>query len=109
MDKRVVITGMGAITPIGHTVEESWSALKAGVNGIDEITHFDITEQKCKMGAQVKDFEFPDKRAAKRLDRSSQFAIVAAREAMEDSGIVSGENVAAERFGVMAGSGIGGI
>lgn len=107
--KRVVITGMGAITPIGHTVEESWDALKSGANGIDKITHFDTTDQKCVMGAEVKDFEFPDKRAGKRLDRTSQFAIVAAREAIKDSGIVSGENVAPERFGVMAGSGIGGI
>jgi len=106
---RVVITGMGAITPIGHTVEETWSELKRGANGIDKITHFDIEEQKCKMGAEVKNFEYPDKRAAKRLDRSSQLALTAASEAMKDSGIVSGENVAPERFGVIAGSGIGGI
>lgn len=109
MTKRVVITGMGAVTPIGLTVSQSWEALKAGTNGIDQITGMDITDQKCTMGAEIKDFEFPDTRAAKRMDRSSQLAIVAAREAMEDSGIVSGENVVPERFGVMAASGIGGI
>lgn len=106
---RVVITGMGAVTPIGKTVEESWEALKKGENGIDKITHFDISEQKCKMGAEVKDFDYPDKRAARRMDRSSQFAVTAAGEALADSGIKSGENVASERFGIMAGTGIGGI
>ncbi len=106
---RVVITGMGAVTPIGKTVEESWKALKKGKNGIDKITHFDISEQKCKMGAEVKDFDYPDKRAARRMDRSSQFAVTAAGEALADSGIESGENVDPERFGIMAGTGIGGI
>ena len=106
---RVVITGMGAITPIGHSVEETWNGIKKGANGIDQITHFPVDEQKCKMGAEVKDFEYPDKREAKRLDRSSQLAITAAREAMEDSGIESGKNVSPERFGIIAGSGIGGI
>ncbi|MDD4366108.1 MAG: beta-ketoacyl synthase N-terminal-like domain-containing protein, partial [Eubacteriales bacterium] len=106
---RVVITGMGAVTPIGKTVEESWEALKKGENGIDKITHFDISEQKCKMGAEVKNFDYPDKRAARRMDRSSQFAVTAAGEALADSGIESGENVAPERFGIMAGTGSGGI
>ncbi|MGI6257286.1 MAG: beta-ketoacyl-ACP synthase II [Anaerovoracaceae bacterium] len=109
MTRRVVITGMGAVTPIGLTVSQSWEALKKGTNGIDKITSFDLTDQKSVMGGEIKDFEFPDARAAKRMDRSSQLAIVAAREAIEDSGIVSGENVAPERFGVMAASGIGGI
>ncbi|MEA4923598.1 MAG: beta-ketoacyl-ACP synthase II [Eubacteriaceae bacterium] len=107
--KRVVITGMGAITPIGNTVEESWAGIKDGKNGIEQITHFPIDDQKSTMGGEVKDFVYPDKRAGKRLDRSSQLALVAAREAVEQSGLVSDENVAAERFGVVAGSGIGGI
>lgn len=109
MEKRVVITGRGAITPVGNTVSESWESIKAGKLGIAEITLFDIEPHKVKMGAEVKDFEFEDKRAAKRLDRSSQFALTAAAEAMADSGIVSGENVAPERFGIFGGTGIGGI
>lgn len=109
MEKRVVITGRGAITPVGNTVSESWESIKAGKLGIAEITQFDIEPHKVKMGAEVKDFEFEDKRAAKRLDRSSQFALTAAAEAMKDSGIVSGENVAPERFGIFGGTGIGGI
>ncbi|MCI8646011.1 MAG: beta-ketoacyl-ACP synthase II [Firmicutes bacterium] len=109
MEKRVVITGRGAITPVGNTVSDSWENIKAGKIGIAEITQFDIEPHKVKMGAEVKDFEFEDKRAAKRLDRSSQFALTAAAEAMKDSGIVSGENVEPERFGIFGGTGIGGI
>lgn len=109
MEKRVVITGRGAVTPVGKTISESWENIKAGKHGIDEITLFDIEPHKVKMGAEVKDFVFEDKRAAKRLDRSSQMALTAAAEAMKDSGIVSGENVAAERFGVFGGTGIGGV
>ena len=107
--RRVVITGMGAITPIGKPAAESWQGIKEGRNGIDRITKIDNPDIKGPMGAEIKDFDFGDKRAAKRLDLSSQYAIVAAREAMAQSGIESGKNVAPERFGVMAGSGIGGI
>lgn len=109
MEKRVVVTGMGAVTPVGNTVAESWESIKAGKHGFGTISHFDIEPHKVKMGAEVKNFDFGDKRAAKRLDRSSQFALVAAEEAMKDSGIVSGENVAPERFGIFGGTGIGGI
>lgn len=109
MTKRVVITGMGAVTPIGLNVQESWEALKRGENGVDRIASFDTKDQKSVMGAEVKNFHFPDARAAKRTDRSSQFAIVAAREVMKDCGLVSGENIRPERFGVLAASGIGGI
>ena len=107
--KRVVITGMGAVTPIGHSVEETWQGIKDGACGIAEITHFDTTNEKCHMGAEVKDWVYPDKRAAKRLDLVNQYANVAAKEAMEQSGIVSGENVDPERFGIIAASGIGGV
>ncbi|MCR5134913.1 MAG: beta-ketoacyl-ACP synthase II, partial [Clostridiales bacterium] len=107
--KRVVITGMGAVTPIGHSVEETWQGVKDGACGIAEITHFDTTNEKCHMGAEVKDWVYPDKRAAKRLDLVNQYANVAAKEAMEQSGIVSGENVDPERFGIIAASGIGGV
>ena len=64
--KRVVITGMGAVTPIGHSVEETWQGIKDGACGIAEITHFDTTNEKCHMGAEVKDWVYPDKRAATR-------------------------------------------
>ncbi len=107
--KRVVITGMGAVTPLGNTLEESWKGIKEGKNGIEEIPYFDTEDQKSKMGGTVKGFQYPDKRAAKRMDRTCQYALVAAKEAMEQSGIVSGENVDPHRFGVIAGSGIGGI
>ena len=109
MEKRVVITGRGAVTPVGNTIADSWANIKAGKHGIAEITRFDVEPHKVKMGAEVKDFDFGDKRAAKRLDISSQFALIASEEAMKDSGIVSGENVAPERFGVYGGTGIGGI
>ena len=109
MEKRVVITGRGAVTPVGNTLAESWENIKAGKHGFAEITHFDIEPHKVKMGAEVKNFDFGDKRAAKRLDLSSQYALIAAEEAVTDSGIVSGENVKAERFGVFGATGIGGI
>ncbi len=107
--KRVVITGLGAITPVGNNTADFWEGIKAGKNGIDQITIMDTTYQKAVMGGEVKDFEYEDKRAAKRLDRSSQFGLTAAREAVKDSGIVSGENVDPYRFGVVAGTGIGGV
>lgn len=109
MDKRVVITGMGAITPVGNNINEFWEGIKAGKNGIDLITHFDISEQKAIMGGEVRDFEYFDKKAGKRLDRSSQLGLTAAKEAVEDSGLISGENIDPYRFGVVAGTGIGGI
>jgi 3-oxoacyl-[acyl-carrier-protein] synthase II len=109
MNKRVVITGMGAVTPVGNNAAAFWEGIKNGKNGIDQITLFDTTYQKAVMGGEVKDFEYEDKRAAKRLDRHCQFGLTAAREAIKDSGIVSGENVEPFRFGVIAGTGIGGI
>lgn len=109
MDKRVVITGLGAVAPVGNNADDFWDGIKNGKNGIDKITLFDTTYQKAIMGGEVKDFEYEDKRAAKRLDRHCQFGLTAAREAMKDSGIVSGENVDPFRFGVIAGTGIGGI
>lgn len=108
---RVVITGIGAITPIGKTSEEFWKGIKQGVCGIDEITQFDTTDFKVKLAAEVKDYEpedYFDKKAAKRLDRYTQFAVIAAKEAMLDSGITK-ENTNMERVGVVVGSGIGGL
>lgn len=109
MNKRVVITGMGAVTPLGNNVKDFWEGIKAGKNGIAQITHFDTELQKAKNGAEVKDFVFHDKKEARRSDLYSQYGVTAALEAMSDSGLVSGENIDPERLSVMVGSGIGGI
>ena len=111
MSKRVVITGMGAITPIGNNVEEFWAGIKNSAVGIGEITRYDTTEHKVKLAAEIKNFEvtdFIDRKEAKRLDKFCQYAIVAAREAIKDSGLkVTEEN--ADRIGCIIGSGVGGI
>lgn len=111
MERRVVITGLGAITPIGNTAEEFWKGIKDGKCGIDEITHFDTTDFKVKLAAEVKGYnpeDHFDRRAAKRMDKFSQYAIVAAREAWADSGLDK-EKENMERIGVILGSGIGGL
>lgn len=111
MERRVVITGLGAITPIGNNVNEFWEGIKSNKCGIDKITHFDIENFKVKLAAEVKSFEpedYFDKRSCKRLDRFSQFAIVAAKEAMIDSGITQ-DNTDMTRTGVIISSGIGGL
>lgn len=111
MDKRVVITGLGAITPIGKNIEETWKGIQEKKCGIDEITLFDTTNYKTKLAAEVKEYEpsqYFDIKQAKRLDRSSQFAIIAAREAFQDSGITK-ENTDFERVGVFVSTGIGGF
>ena len=111
MERRVVITGLGAITPIGNTVEDFWNGIKEGKCGIDEITAFDTTDFKVKLAAEVKGYvpeEHFERREAKRLDRYSQYAIIAAREAWKDSGLDK-EKENMERVGVVVGSGIGGI
>ena len=107
--KRVVITGMGAVTPLGNNVADFWAGIKAEKNAIGPITHFDTENQKAKFGAEVKDFTYHNYKEGKRMDLFSQYGVTAALEAMEDSGIVSGENVDPYRFGVIAGTGIGGI
>ena len=111
MERRVVVTGLGAITPIGNNVKDYWEGLKTGKCGIDTITAFDVTDFKVKLAAEVKNYnpeEYLDKRSARRLDRFTQFAIIAAREAMKDSGITK-ENTDMERVGTFIGSGIGGL
>lgn len=109
MDKRVVITGIGVVSPVGNNTEEMWDSIKGARHGIAPITRFDLEGHKVTLAAEVKDFDFGDRRAAKRLDITDQYALVAAREAVADSGIVSGENVDADRFGVYGGTGIGGL
>lgn len=109
MERRVVVTGLGVVSPVGNNIDEMWASIKAGKHGIAPITRFDTEGHKVTLAAEVKDFDFGDKRAAKRLDIADQYALVAAREAVADSGIVSGENVDPDRFGIYGGTGIGGI
>ena len=111
MERRVVITGLGAITPIGNNAKDFWKGIKEGKCGIDEITHFDASEYKVKLAAEVKEYnpeDYFDKKAAKRLDTFSQFAIIAAKEAWTDSKLDK-ETENMERVGVILGSGIGGL
>ena len=87
--RRVVVTGMGAITPIGLSVDEFWNSVKENTVGIDNITRFDTTDYKVKLAAEVKDFDaknYMDFKAAKRMEKFSQYAVAAAHEAMKDSG-----------------------
>lgn len=110
-NRRVVVTGLGAITPIGNNVEEFWNGIMQAKCGIDEITLFDTTDFKTKLAGEVKNFnaeDFLDKKSAKRLDRFSQFAVIAAREALNDSGI-SSDNTDMEKVGCIISSGIGGL
>ena len=111
MERRVVITGLGAITPIGNNTKEFWEGIKKGTCGIDEITRFDTSTFKVKLAAEVKGYnpeEYFDRRESKRLDKYSQYAIVASREAWKDSGL-DREKENMERVGVVVGSGIGGV
>ena len=111
MERRVVITGLGAITPIGKDVNESWNSILNKKCGIDNISLFDNSTFKTKVDAEVKDYnpqEYFDLKQSKRLDRSSQFAIIASREAFKNSGITK-ENTDFERVGVFVSSGIAGL
>ncbi|MGN1266766.1 MAG: beta-ketoacyl-ACP synthase II [Dorea sp.] len=111
MKRRVVVTGLGAVTPIGNTVTEFWAGVKEGKVGIGEITRFDTTDYKVKIAAEVKGFvakERMDFKAAKRMELFSQYAVAAAKEAYEDSGLdISKEDPF--RAGVIIGSGIGSL
>ncbi|MDR0424296.1 MAG: beta-ketoacyl-ACP synthase II [Clostridiales Family XIII bacterium] len=109
MERRVVITGMGAVSPLGNNVEDTWAGISAGKNGIGLISKLDTSEMSVKMGGEVKGFEYRDKKESRRMDLFCQYGATAATEAMEASGLVSGENIDPNRFGVYAGSGIGGI
>lgn len=111
MKRRVVVTGLGAVTPIGNTVEEFWHSIKAGTVGIGAITKFDTTNYKVKLAAEVKDFdakERMDARAARRMETFSQFAVAASKEAFEDAGLDM-EQEDPFRVGVTIGSGIGSL
>ena len=109
--RRVVITGMGTINPLGLGVEEFWNNIKAGKCGISEITNFDTTEYKTKIAAEVKDFNpenYIDTKEAKRMSRFSQFAVAAAKEAYADSGL-GDSDFDHDRMGVYVSTGVGGI
>lgn len=111
MKRRVVVTGLGAVTPIGNTVEDFWNSIKAGKVGIGEITRFDTTDYKVKIAAEVKGFvakERMDFKAAKRMELFSQYAVAAAKEACEDAGLDMAKEEAF-RAGVIVGSGIGSL
>ncbi len=111
MSRRVVVTGLGAITPIGNSVQEFWSSLKEKKVGIGPITYFDTTDYKAKLAAQVKDYDpkkYMDPKTAKRMEQFCQFAVSAAKEALEDAGIDM-EKEDPFRVGVSVGSGIGSL
>ncbi len=111
MKRRVVVTGLGAVTPIGNNVEEFWEGIRAGKVGIGEITRFDTTDYKVKLAAEVKDFspkEHMDFKAARRMELFSQYAVAAALEAVKNAGLDM-EKEDAFRVGVSVGSGIGSL
>ena len=112
-DRRVVITGLGAVTPIGNDAETFWSNLKNGVSGIRKIEAFDTTGYDCQIGGEVRDFEpkpfFKNPKDVRRTDRFAQLALAAAKMALEDSGIDLEKLKRRDRFGVIVSSGIGGL
>lgn len=108
--RRVVVTGVGAVTPIGNDAASYWEALKAGKNGISKITRIDTSDYKVSLAAEVKDFDpllYFEKSEARKTDRFVQYAMAASVQAMEQSGLAG--NIDSERFGVYYGSGIGGL
>lgn len=109
--KRVVVTGLGALTPVGNTVPEFWNGLINGVSGADFITQFDASKFKTRFGCEIKNFDplsFLDKKEARKIDRFSQTSLVVSDQAVQDAGI-NGSNTNKDRVGVVFGSGIGGI
>lgn len=109
--KRVVVTGMGALTPVGNTVEEYWNGLINGVSGADMITLFDASKFRTRFACEVKNFDpvqYLDRKEARKIDRFTQFALVASDQAMKDAGLTK-ENINPDRIGVVFGSGIGGL
>jgi len=109
--KRVVVTGLGALTPLGKTVDEYWQALANGVSGCANIQQFDCSKFKTRFACEVKDFEptnYLERKEARKIDRYCQFALIASDEAVKDAGI-SKENVDPDRVGVIFASGIGGL
>lgn len=111
MSRRVVVTGLGAVTPIGNSVDDFWTSVKAGKIGFDHITKFDTTDYKCHIAAELKDFnpqDFMDRKAAKRMEPFSQYAVAAAKQAIDDSGLDI-EKEDPYMVGCAIGSGIGSL
>lgn len=112
-DRRVVITGVGVLSPLGNDLESTWAGLKEGKSGIGPITLFDTTDYTVHFAGEVKGFDarsyFSNPKDARRCDRYTQFGVAASKMAIEDSGIDSYENLDRNRVGVMIGSGIGGL
>lgn len=112
MKKRVVITGIGALTPLGNHVESTWENIKKGTSGIGMAQSLDLDRVDVKLAGEVKDFkpeEYMDRKEARRMGRFSQLAVAASKMAVADAGLQIGENIKAERVGVWIGSGIGGL
>ncbi|OCA82237.1 beta-ketoacyl-[acyl-carrier-protein] synthase II [Bacillus sp. FJAT-27225] len=112
MNRRVVVTGIGAVTPLGNDAFTTWTNIKNGVSGIGPATLFDVEKVDIKIAAEVKNFapeEFMDKKESRRMGRYSQFAVAASKMAVEDAGIQIGVDIQPERVGVWIGSGIGGL
>ena len=110
-NKRVVITGLGAITPIGKNLEDYWEGLLQGRNGVGQVTLFDASKHACQIAAEVKDFDphqYLDKKDAKRMDRFAQFGVCASKQALADADFVIDE-LNADRVGVLIGTGVGGL
>ena len=110
-NRRVVVTGMGAITPIGNSVEEFWNGIKEGKTGFGPITYFDTADYRCKLAAEVKDFDptqYMDKKSARRMEQFCQFAVAAAGQAIADAGLTM-EQEDAYMVGCSVGSGIGSL
>ena len=110
--RRVVVTGLGTVCPVGNDVETMWENIKNGVCGIDEITHFDTTDFKVKLAGEIKNLNVEDyinKKEAKRLDRFSQLAMIASKQAYEDARPSTRKKSMLNRFGVILSSGIGGL
>ena len=111
--RRVVVTGIGAITPVGHTQAETWDALVGGRSGVGQISLFDASDQKVTLAAEVHDFDpeqYFDRKTVRRYDRFSQFALIAAAEALADSGIeIDPDSELAARSGAVMGVGFGGM
>ena len=112
MKRRVVVTGMGAITPVGNDVATTWRSLIEGKSGTTPITKFDASKFTCRIAAEVKDFnplDFMDRKEAKRADPYTQYAVAGARQAMTDANLVERNGMDPDRIGVIIGSGIGGL
>ncbi len=112
MKKRIVITGIGAVTPLGNDAFTTWKKIKDGVSGIGHATRFDVDKVDVKIAGEVKDFapeEFMDFKEARRMGRFSQFAVAASKMALKDAGVQIGVDIEPERIGVWIGSGIGGL